>query len=93
MERIKKIIETLFNDKIMESSKTLQRREFISKQIKLLEVKLKLLSFLGKKNVDSFQLSIPTENLKITYGHSSKGYIIILSENFEKFETYEGIIN
>lgn len=91
---LKKIIDTVFDTKIEEFSKILSPREFISKQLKMLDTKLKLKSFIKRKETFSFVISFPSENITLKAGKfSGKEYTLTVSENFENFKTDERINN
>ena len=45
----KKIITAIIQTKVEEYSRILEHREFISRQLRVLDMELKLLAFLGRK--------------------------------------------
>lgn len=66
-------------------------KEFISKEISLYTSKLKLLTFLGRKEEHSILLSIPSEGVEMMFSSSkNKSTIkVVISENFETFKWVE----
>lgn len=83
MEIFKLLISKLFDNLIDEIRETNNKKEFISKQLKLHDTRLKLLSFLGRRE-GSFTVVYPKEGIELTIKrHSSKSYIYEITENLD----------
>ncbi len=87
MKTLRPLINEIFRIKLLEFKETLTTKEFISKQISLVDNKLKLLAFLGRKHGNIQIIVEGDEELVISVSkHSSKNVRIVLLSSFEKFK-------
>lgn len=90
MEMFKNLISSLFENTIKKYSTSLSKKEFISKQLRLYDIRLKLLAFLGRKE-GNFTIVDLTEGIELTLKrpHSSKHYYCEISNNLENIKWNE----
>jgi len=88
--KINRIINEIFLVKLDQYRKEITIKEYISKQIRMLDNRFNLLAFIERKIDYNISLSIPSEGiyLQIRKG-SSKSVSITLEENFETFKWHE----
>jgi len=83
MKTYKELVDKLFDIIIEKDRENLSKKEFISRQLKLHDIRLKLLAFLGRKE-GNFIIVYSKEGIELTMnGHSSKTYKCEISEDLE----------
>lgn len=89
----KKIITAIIQTKVEEYSRILEHREFISRQLRVLDMELKLLAFLGRKSQSNFKIIFPSESIEISHSTIKGGPLTVIevSENFTNYD--ERVIN
>jgi len=87
METLKPLVREIFRQKLKEFSQTLPKREFISKQVSVIDTRIRLLSFLGRKEGNIELVIEGDEEIVINISrHSSKTIRVVLLNDFEKFK-------
>lgn len=89
----KKIITAIIQTKVEEYSRILEHREFISRQLRVLDMELRLLAFLGRKSQSNFKIIFPSESIEISHSAIKGGPLTVIevSENFTNYD--ERVIN
>jgi hypothetical protein len=90
MELVKSLISELLNNTLNREKPKLDRKQFITKQIKLYGIKIKLLAFLGRKE-GNFIIVDSIEGIELTIKkHSSKKiYLCELGSDLDNIKWHE----